>query len=174
MPRAWRKPLRRVGYEVSHQGDGAGRRVSGRGSLEVLNLGGPVVLCGTIRALGTSWARKVVNAANRHSNSGVRVFVVQMEPEADVEAVAFDEVIVRYWRDRVKAVQDLLDALQKYYPLVEAQATLQRSNTAEQRYRELLLETCDIINLANLPEQDRHITQRQLELRRLICPYVCG
>jgi hypothetical protein len=28
-----------------------------------------------------------------------------------------------------------------------------------------LLETCDIINLANLPEQDRHIAQKQQELK---------
>jgi hypothetical protein len=38
------------------------------------------------------------------------------------------------------------------------------------RYRELLLESCDIIDLANLPEQDRHLAQRQLELRRLYVP----
>ena len=36
---------------------------------------------------------------------------------------------------------------------------------AEQRYRELLLEACDIINLTNLPDQDREIVQRQQELR---------
>ena len=48
-------------------------------------------------------------------------------------------------------------------------ADVRRLN-AERRYRELLLETCDIINLANLPEQDRHLAQRQLELRRLYVP----
>jgi hypothetical protein len=45
-----------------------------------------------------------------------------------------------------------------------------RLKAAEQRYRDLLLETSDIINLANLPEQDRHLAQRQLELRRLYVP----
>ncbi len=40
----------------------------------------------------------------------------------------------------------------------------------EEKYRRLLLETCDIINIANLPEQDRHLAQRQLELRRLYVP----
>ncbi len=40
---------------------------------------------------------------------------------------------------------------------------------AEQRYQELALESCDIVDLANLPESDRHIAtrQRELQLRRL-------
>ena len=45
-----------------------------------------------------------------------------------------------------------------------------RLQAAEQRYRDLLLETSDIINLANLPEHDRHLAQRQLELRSLYVP----
>ncbi len=51
-----------------------------------------------------------------------------------------------------------------------APADTHRLQAAEQRYRDLLLETSDIINLANMPEQDRHIAQRQLELRRLYVP----
>jgi hypothetical protein len=51
-----------------------------------------------------------------------------------------------------------------------APADTHRLQAAEQRYRDLLLETSDIINLANLPEQDRHLAQRQLELRRLYVP----
>ena len=45
-----------------------------------------------------------------------------------------------------------------------------RRRTVEVRYRALLFESCDIVNLANLPEQDRHIAGRQLELRRLYVP----
>lgn len=43
---------------------------------------------------------------------------------------------------------------------------------AENHYREMMLEVCDIINLANLPEQDRHVVQRQqdLKLRNLFIP----
>ncbi|MBI4748101.1 MAG: HEAT repeat domain-containing protein [Acidobacteria bacterium] len=40
----------------------------------------------------------------------------------------------------------------------------------ERLYCELLLKTCDIINLANLPEPDRHLAQKELELRRLYVP----
>jgi len=43
---------------------------------------------------------------------------------------------------------------------------------AEQRYRELALESCDIMDLHNLPESDRHMSTRQqeLKLRRLYVP----
>ena len=37
----------------------------------------------------------------------------------------------------------------------------------EARYRQIALEACDIIDLANLPEDDRHLATRSLELRRL-------
>ena len=51
-------------------------------------------------------------------------------------------------------------------PRVDSRAAdAQRLKAAEKRYRELLLETCDIISLANLPEQDRHIVQKQRELK---------
>jgi len=38
------------------------------------------------------------------------------------------------------------------------------------RCRELALESCDIIDLANLPEGDRNLAVKQLELRRLYVP----
>ncbi len=55
-------------------------------------------------------------------------------------------------------------------PAARIDAEAQRRADAEKRYRKLLLETCDIVNLANLPEQDRHIAERRLELRRLYVP----
>jgi hypothetical protein len=48
--------------------------------------------------------------------------------------------------------------------------TEKQRQQAVNRYRELALESCDIIDLANLPEGDRHIATRQLELRRLYVP----
>jgi hypothetical protein len=45
-----------------------------------------------------------------------------------------------------------------------------RQREAEARYRQLLLESCDIVDLAGLPEQDRLLVQRRLELRRLYVP----
>lgn len=40
----------------------------------------------------------------------------------------------------------------------------------EEKYRRLLLETCDIISLVGLPEQDRYVAERQLALRQLYIP----
>nr|VFK53540.1 MAG: NACHT domain-containing protein [Candidatus Kentron sp. TUN]VFK55607.1 MAG: NACHT domain-containing protein [Candidatus Kentron sp. TUN] len=37
----------------------------------------------------------------------------------------------------------------------------------EERYRQLALDACDIIDLVNLPEDDRHLATRNLELRQL-------
>ncbi len=162
------QPIREAGYEVAHQGTVlVGESVVEEAS-KILALGGPVILCSTVKAMGTRWARRLVNAAQRHS--GVRVFAVQMEEEADVESLTFDSLIARYWQDPNRAVQELLESLGRYYPLKEAEASAVLGSSAEQRYRELLLETCDILSLANLPEQDRNLVQRQLELRRLYVP----
>lgn len=159
-------PIIEAGYGVAHQGTVlVGESVIGEAS-KVLNAGGPVVLCGTIKALGTKWARRIVNAA-RHNSERTRVFCLQMEEEADVDSLAFDEAVACYWQDADKATQDLIAALNKHYPLSATATNVMLANNAEQRFRELALESCDIIDLANLPENDRHLAIRQLELRRL-------
>ena len=161
------EPLRIAGYEVAHKGTVlVGESVVEEAS-KVLSLGGPVVLCGTVKAVGTRWGRRLVNSARSYND--VRVFAVQMDEEADVEALAFDEKIALYWQDRNKAITDLLASLSRYYPLNEDKAKILISNDAEQRYRALLLETCDIVNMGNLPE-DRRLAQRELKLRLLYIP----
>ena len=160
-------PLRKAGYDVAHRGTVlVGESIVEEAS-KVLSLGGPLVLCGTVKAVGTKWGRRLVNAARNHD--GVRIYAVQMDEDADVEALTFDEKIALYWKDRNMAITDLLVSLYQYYPLDEAKAKLQICNNAEQRYRELLLETCDIVNLGNLPE-DRRLAQRELKLRLLYIP----
>nr|VFJ50653.1 MAG: NACHT domain-containing protein [Candidatus Kentron sp. FM]VFJ50815.1 MAG: NACHT domain-containing protein [Candidatus Kentron sp. FM]VFK10354.1 MAG: NACHT domain-containing protein [Candidatus Kentron sp. FM] len=166
------EPLRAAGYEVAHEGTVmVGASIVGAAS-KLLGEGAPVILCGTVRAVGTKWGRLVINAARRHA--GVRIFIVQMEEEADVEMVSFDEAIARYWQDPAKATGDLIAALEKYYPsadsgtdpITDARHRLQQQDL-EARYRQLTLAACDIIDLANLPEDDRHLATRELELRRL-------
>lgn len=159
------EPIRAAGYDVAHEGTVLiGESVVSEAS-KLLSEGVPVVLCGTVRAVGTKWGRLVVNAARRHL--GVRIFVVQMEEEADVDIVAFDETIARYWQDNIKAEQDLITALSKYYPPESDLQQSLRIHDLESRYRQLALKACDIIDLANLPEDDRHLASRELELRRL-------
>ncbi|GAA1839976.1 NACHT domain-containing protein [Asanoa iriomotensis] len=159
-------PIRAAGYTVHHGdtvlvGDSVVRETQ-----KLLNAGGPVVLCGTIRAMGTSWARRVVNAA-RDANRQNRVFVVQMEEDADTDAISLDGKVAAWWRNPEKAAGDLVAALVRYFPLDQRSVARGLADTAEARYRALALESCDLVDLANLPETDRHIALRQLELRRL-------
>lgn len=108
------EPLRRAGYSVAHRGTVlVGESVVEEAS-KVLSLGGPVVLCGTVEAMGTGWAHRIVNAARQYAR--VRVFPVQMEETAYVEPLALDGVILRYWQDPSKAIGELLTAIQRHYP----------------------------------------------------------
>jgi hypothetical protein len=109
------EPIRAAGYDVAHRGTVMiGDSVIAEAA-RILGMNGPVVLCGTVRAMGTRWARRVVNAARQYS--GVRVFIIQMEQDADVESVSFDDTIARYWENPNKAIQSLIGSLQKYYPI---------------------------------------------------------
>jgi len=53
---------------------------------------------------------------------------------------------------------------------VKANTEARLQHSVELRYRKLLLDNCDIVSLANLPEQDRHLAIRPLEIRRLYAP----
>jgi hypothetical protein len=58
-------------------------------------------------------------------------------------------------------------ALSKCYPPVYDARRILLKNDLESRFKELTLKACDIVDLANLPEDDRHLATRELELRRL-------
>jgi hypothetical protein len=166
-------PLEAAGYVAHHAGQVVvGDSVIGE-QQKWLNAGAPVVLCGTIRAMGTPWARRVVRAAQA-ANQHVRIFAVQMEEDADTEGIAFDGKVARWWQNREKAAADLLAALRRYHPLDAKQAAHSLAATAEEHYRRLALESCDLVDLINLPEGDRHLATRQLELRRLYVPLRVG
>lgn len=159
-------PLRDAGYEVHHTGTVlVGESIIAEVQ-KLLGAGAPVVLCGTVRAVGTPWARRVVNAAHSASRT-VRVFAVQMEDDADLDALAFDSKIANWGVNRNQAIADLLAGLEQYYPTDAGARHKANASAAEERYRELMLESCDLIDLMNLPEGDRHIATRHLELRRL-------
>jgi len=108
------EPLRQAGYSVAHRGTVlVGESVVEEAS-KALSLGGPVVLCGTVKAMGTEWSHRIMNSARQYAD--VRVFVVQMEEAAYVKPLAFDEAILRYWQDPSKAIGELLTAIQNHYP----------------------------------------------------------
>jgi HEAT repeat protein len=100
----------------------------------------------------------------------VRVFAVQVDKDAYLDMLTPDERIARYWEDPLRAIAELIKALSHYHPLGEQRSTEVSRKVAVERYRELALESCDIIDLANLPEADRNIATRQIELRRLYVP----
>jgi HEAT repeat protein/GTPase SAR1 family protein len=160
-------PLREAGFEVAHEGTVFVGESVVEDASRVLHEGGPVVLCGTIKAVGTKWARMVVSAARGH---GCKVFCVQMDEDADVETLAFGEKVAEYWHDPERAVRELRSALQAAFPAGDEGAQQIGEDAAEARYRRLALESCDIVDLANLPESERHIATRKLELRRLYVP----
>lgn len=59
------EPIREAGYEVAHRGTVMVGESFTEEASKALGTGGPVVLCGTIKALGTRWARQIVNAARQ-------------------------------------------------------------------------------------------------------------
>lgn len=158
-------PIREAGYDVTHEGTLLVGESVVREATKPLGEGSPLVICGTEKAMGSRWTRKLAEAAR--ATSGTRLFAVQMEEDADVEAVSLDEVIACHWKNPTKAIQDLIAALRNYYPPDHNPQQNLRVHDLESRYRELALKACDIIDLANLPEDDRHLASRELELRRL-------
>jgi hypothetical protein len=81
------EPLRDAGYEVSHRGTVMVGESFAEEAAKVLDVGGPVVLCGTIKALGSVWAHRIVSAAR--VNSTIRVFAVQIDKDAYIQQLYF-------------------------------------------------------------------------------------
>lgn len=158
------EPLRRAGYGVVH--DGAilvGESLAGEASKAIAQ-GSPVVICGTVAAAGTGWAYRLVNAARKHSNA--RIFALQVEKEAFLDLLSLDSKAAPYWQDPAKAMSELIEALSVYYPTGDTVAHGRRDDL-EQRYWDIALKTCDIVDLANLPIGDRDLVTKELLLRSL-------
>ncbi|WP_426744538.1 HEAT repeat domain-containing protein [Myxococcus faecalis] len=168
MAEALARPLIDAGYEVVHHGTVLVGESVVEEAQKQLAMDGPVVVCVTVKAVGTSFAHRLVNAS-RDSKRG-RTFLVQMEEDAYVDLLSFDEEVPEWWRDKTDAEQRLVEALQQYFPLDERASIEMARFDAERRYRQLALEACDIINLANLPEGERDVVSRKLELRKLYVP----
>ena len=163
------KPLREGGYQVVHTGTVVvGQSIVAEAS-KVLQEGGPVVLCGTVRAVGTGWARTIVNAARRMMKvCGYSQCKSRRKPFFRTSPLMTNPRSIGGILPR--PLSNSIKALQEYYPIDSEARPLGGAFSVERRYRQLALAACDIIDLANLPESDRHIATRQLELRRLYVP----
>ncbi|MFI1725327.1 HEAT repeat domain-containing protein [Streptomyces sp. NPDC020489] len=159
------RPLEAAGYHVVHHGSlFVGDSLMQQASQAIAE-GSPVVLCGSVRAIGTGWAHFLVNAARRYGQA--RIFALQMEEGAFLDFLTLDGRVARYWQDPAGAIGELMAALSEYYPTPRPAGADQRLDLLEQRYRELALETCDIVDLANFPIGDRELLTRSLLLRSL-------
>ncbi|WP_344520952.1 HEAT repeat domain-containing protein, partial [Paractinoplanes durhamensis] len=167
-------PIAAAGYDVVH----GGTVLVGESVVEVVShalaAGAPVVLCGTIRAMGTGWAWRTVMAA-RGLHPQVRIYGVAVEQDVYLSPLTLDGEVTEYWRDPAGALGAVVAALLRHYPPSlepgpgPAALPAGRREAAEQRFRDLLLRSCDIIDLANLPADRRLVTQ-ELTLRSLFLP----
>jgi NACHT domain/HEAT repeats len=165
------EPLRACGYEVSHRGTVLVGDSVIQDASKVLEEGAIVVLCATVKAVGTGWAHLVLAAARR---ADARIYALHVEREAYLRLLTFDEVPALYWQDPERAIGQLITAIKRHCSPSGEPTRQAELAGAERRYRELALEACDIIDLANLPEIDRHVATRQFELRRLYVALRCN
>jgi tetratricopeptide (TPR) repeat protein len=115
------EPIRDAGYDTAHRGTVMIGESFGEEAQKVLGEGGPVVICGTVRAIGTGLAHRLVQAA-RGDEHQPRIFAVKMEKDAYVQQLSLDTAVAHYWENPAKATQNLIAALKKYYPLDDAAA----------------------------------------------------
>jgi hypothetical protein len=108
------KPLRERGYTVTHKGTVIVGDSFFNDVTTVLNAAVPVVLCATVKAVGTATAKRIVHAA-RTNNPAVPILVVQMEQQADVQSIALDTTVAKYWQDPKYAIEQLAIALDRVY-----------------------------------------------------------
>ncbi|MBE5316717.1 MAG: NACHT domain-containing protein [Xanthomonadales bacterium] len=160
------EPIRKAGYEPIHYGTILVGDSFTEEASNLLAANGPLVLCGTIKAAGTGLPYRLLNAA-RSQRSKIFIFPVRMEANAHLEVLALGARISEYHSNPAQGVSDLLTALLARCPLDADTREMQRAFDLESRYRALTLCACDIVDLANLPEDDRHLASRELELRRL-------
>lgn len=70
----------------------------------------------------------------------------------------------------VKALQAEILRLQEQIQIDLARYRPEDLERSEARYRQLALDSCDIIDLAGLPEQDRHVAMKKFVMRQLYVP----
>jgi len=159
-------PIRAAGYEPVHFGSVLVGDSFTEAASNLLAANGPLVLCGTIKAAGTGLPYRLVNAA-RGQQGKVHIFPVRMDADAYLEVLAQDTKIAEYARNPAQAIAELIEALQIRCPPDADTRLIQQRYDLESRYRALALKACDIIDLVNLPEDDRHLAHQELQVRRL-------
>lgn len=105
--------LEREGYEViSNRTVSVGESVVSAAA-RAIHEQVPVVLCATKRAVGSNWTQRIADAA-RMTDRGC-VLIVQMEPDVNLNMVAFGTKVAPYHEDSESAVQEVIRALDIRY-----------------------------------------------------------
>jgi hypothetical protein len=109
--------LKGFGHEVWHTGHVLVGDLIVNELSERLARGGPVVICGTTRAAGSKWLRKILAHVQGPSSLGPpRVFPARMEPDADLEALGLGVRPAECCPNISKGVADLDAGLRKHFP----------------------------------------------------------
>jgi hypothetical protein len=89
-----------------------------------------------------------------------------------VDNVVFGDGKLAHWRHHLglRAIKEGQDEILRRMRENDGDYDSERLNEAQNRYREAALKTCDIIDLAGLPEDDRHLAMQNFVLRQLYIP----
>ena len=113
------KPLEAAGYTVHHRGTVlVGESIDIEEEVgQFFNRGCPVVLCGTLKAVGSRWARQIIQAARAGSHL-TKIFPVLMDVDADIEhlvgvGIKYADCVLNFDH----GIADLLTSLKAKFPL---------------------------------------------------------
>lgn len=96
-----------------------------------LDLGGPVIICGTTQAVGSKWMRRIITAAQASATGREsRVLIASLDADADVERVALGAKIAECHLSFTAGMKEIGGALQRLYSLGEGSTA-----EASQSYR---------------------------------------
>ncbi|MFL6211398.1 MAG: ATP-binding protein [Pyrinomonadaceae bacterium] len=107
--------LGKAGYEVVHRGTvfvGDSYSIEFR---KYLDQRLPIIVCGTINAIGTGWVRHIVSAAQ---TSGIRIFPIKLELRADLNSIITNDlkVIDCSGTNFDRGIRQLIRSIEEYYP----------------------------------------------------------
>jgi hypothetical protein len=151
------EPLTRAGYKIAHRGTTLVGESYVENLLKTLSSRPVVILCGTIKAVGTHWGRKIVDAAREWN---LKVIILKIDEEAAVETLSLGERVIEYWRDPDRAMVELLQALSEYYPTTDKAeehplalhtSKAEEYNRYEQRFAAAVVVKFDRMELFGVP-----------------------
>lgn len=149
--------LRRAGYEVAHRGTVLVGESYTQEFVKYIDQRFPVVVCGTIKAIGTNWAKRVVNAAQA---VGIKIFPVKLEAEAAVDDIVFGDIKVvdSSGANFHNGIKQLIESLQKHYPLED--------HTPQSTHEKVLKPACHLDELTPETQYSKQAVDAYRELLR--------